>query len=93
MSSYNKRVWLNPNDNSSTGAIVCFSGYSQWEDRDGNREISHFVEVSDCHCKARIHRGKYDTLEDYLNKLRLLRDSIDEYVGYLESVDEQDISG
>lgn len=86
--SYNKRVWINQPGNASTGAIVCFSGLSNWTDREGNREVAHFIEISDCHCKIKLHYGQYDTKDEYVEKLRLLKDTIGDYIVYLENTNE-----
>lgn len=78
---YCKRTWLNPSDSPSTGSIVCYAGDLEW--RDGV-DPSYFVEVADCHGKVRVHMSCQDTKEDYIAKVRSMRDALTDYLTYLE---------
>ena len=80
---YNKRTWLNAADDSSTGSIVIFDGVPNWS-KEGERTA--FVELSDCHCKVRIHKGRFEEDADraFRRKVIKLRDELNEYLDYLD---------
>lgn len=79
---YCKRVWLNQDDSPSTGSIVCYAGDLEWDD---GWNPSYFVEVSDCHNKIRIHQSCQDTLEEYITKVRAMRDALTDYLNEIDS--------
>lgn len=79
---YNTRVWLNKNSSRNTGSIVCYDGITEFSD--GMNEDS-FVEIADCHNKVRIHKDLNGTNDEWLNKLRLLRDNLNNFILFLES--------
>ena len=85
--NYSKRVWLNPEDTSSTGSVVVFDGESQHSDINDNTKAINmsFVQISDCHQSIRLHKCDLDTEEDFLNKVLLLRDTLSDFVAYLQS--------
>lgn len=80
---YNRRKWLNPPNSSSTGSIVCFSGLANWID-DGKRPISRFIEIADCHSKIRIHQSQFETQEQYLKKVEVLKGELELYIEVLK---------
>lgn len=82
--NYCKRVWLNPEDSSSTGAIIAFSGDSAWSS-DGKSVRTQFLEIKSCHDVVRIHRSDKDSLEAFATKLRLMAKTIDDFALVLES--------
>jgi len=82
MKTFSKRVWLNRNDSGSTGSVVAFCGDVKW--KPGKPEISTFLEVSDCHSKVRLHRAYLDSREDFIAKMLLLRDTVDQFIKFLE---------
>lgn len=59
MSHYNKRVWLNEINNSSTGSVVCFHGNVKWNSNPNNEQT--FLEIADCHDKIRLHKNFGDS--------------------------------
>lgn len=66
----------------STGTIVCYDGQIIEDDKPEPWE-SQFIELADCHSKARIHRASYDTDRDWLNKVRTMKQVIDQYYDHL----------
>lgn len=78
---YAKRVWLNKEGSPSTGSAVAFHGNITWRDE---QELSTFFEVSDCHCKVRLHRIKDDSLSDFIEKLRVLAKTAEDFADFLD---------
>lgn len=76
--NYCSRVWVNPEDSAATGSIVCYDGYLDDE------RIS-FMEIASCHSKARLHQYKDSTPEEFLNKLKLVREELDKFINHLET--------
>jgi len=82
---YVEKMFLNSEESASTGSIVCFDGEHQWNKEKDPRKES-WVEVADCHVKARLHRCYEDTAEDYLTKIKKMRDVLNRYIDHLEKV-------
>ena len=81
---YNKRIWLNPTESSSTGSIVAFHGPANYgHGKERNNES--FLEVSDCHNKIRLHRCKFDSREDFIKKIEMVRDAAAEFAFFLKN--------
>lgn len=78
---YNKRTWLNKEDSPSTGNVVAYDGYYE---HDGKKYRNLFLSVSDCYNAARLHKTEDDTVDDFILKMKTLRDNIDEFIEYLE---------
>lgn len=78
---YNKRTWLNTPGSPSTGNVVAFDGMVSWHDE---KIRSVFLSVSDCNVCARLHKTDDDTIDDFINKMKLLRENIDEFIHHLE---------
>lgn len=81
---YNKRTWLNNKYSDSTSSVVAFDGEVTDLDTE-NKYPQRFLEIADCHHKIRIHLTSDDTSEDFLNKIKLLKNEIGEFVSYLEN--------
>jgi hypothetical protein len=81
MEIYSKRVWLNKNDSPSTGSVVAFHGPTVYHKKE---EIVLFLEVADCHNKARLHCAPTDTVIEFIDKMKLLRDSVNDFIIHLE---------
>lgn len=79
---YNKRIWLNGKDSPYTGNLVCFDGNIT---RNGNTARNMFVSISDCYQSVRIHLTEDDTIEDFIQKLKVLRDGISNFINHLEN--------
>lgn len=82
--TYNKRVWLNRENSPSTGSVVVYDGPITFIKGDEKEHIT-FIEIGSCHDKARLHRAADDSKEDFVNKMLLLRDTIDEFIEYLRA--------
>lgn len=74
---YNKRTWLNKSDSPSTGNVVAFDGKITSENE---KYRSTFLFVSDCYNSARLHKAEYDSIEDFIDKMKLLRDEINSFI-------------
>ena len=84
---YSKRVWLNEENSPSTGSVVAFDGFVR-DDKEKWR--STFLELSDCYGKARLHKASYDSTEDFIEKMKLLRNEIDSFIDYLEKEEQNE---
>lgn len=80
----NKRVWLNNEDSPSTGSIVVYHGPSNYPSSDGQEITVSFVEVADCHSKVRLHQTHKDTDEQFIEKVKLMRDTLTYFIQKLE---------
>lgn len=78
---YNKRVWLNKEGSPSTGNVVCFDGNTTWH---GEKMRNTFLQISDCNWSIRLHKTEDDHIDDFIDKIKLLRDEIDKFATYLE---------
>lgn len=79
---YNKRVWLNKEDSASTGSVVAFDGEVVWR----NEKIrSTFLQISDCSISARLHKSDDDSLQDFIDKMKLLKNEIQSFIDHLEA--------
>lgn len=79
---YNKRTWLNKPGSPSTGNVVAFDGLTTWK---GESVRNTFLSVSDCNNSIRLHKIDDDSIEDFINKMKLLNDEIGLFIDYLES--------
>ena len=82
MAKYNKRVFLNKEDSPSTGNVVAFDGVVDWK---GEKIRSMFLSISDCAVSVRLHKTDDDTPADFVDKMVLLRDTIDSFIEHLNS--------
>lgn len=81
----NKRVWLNPENSSSTGSVVVYSGESNYPDRDGNFPNVKFVEIADCQNKICLQKTHKDSDQDFIEKVKLLRNTLTEFIEALST--------
>lgn len=81
---YNKRIWLNDETTPSTGSVVAYHGISDNFFKENEKNENLFIEIADCHSKARLHKTIYETREQFINKLRLLNSEIENFIKYLE---------
>lgn len=82
---YNKRTWLNKQDSPSTGSVVAFDGEVKSENE---KYRSTFLSVSDCFNSAKLHKADYDSMEDFIYKMKTLRNVIDSFIEYLETTEK-----
>ena len=81
---YNRRTWLNPESSSSTSAIITFDG--KYINEDGKEDDWRFVELKDCKRTVTfMQHTDEDTKEDFVNKIKLIRDELDLYLDYLKN--------
>ena len=78
---YNKRVWLNKKSSPSTGNVICFDGCTTCH---GKKMRNTFLQISDYNWSIRLHEKEYDSIDDFIDKIKLLRDEIDKFAMYLE---------
>ncbi len=43
-----------------------------------------FLQISDYNWSIRLHEKEYDSIDDFIDKIKLLRDEIDKFAMYLE---------
>ena len=73
----------------STGDITCYDGVIV--DVDENKPYpSQSITISDCHTRVRLHRGSYDSDEDWLRKVQTLHQAITRYMWHLEEKFKKD---
>jgi hypothetical protein len=82
---YNKRTWLNKETCDSTSSIVAYDGEVTDIDTD-NKYPQLFLEIADCHHKIRLHKTSDDTYEDFLDKMKLLKSEVEQFIQYLEAL-------
>lgn len=79
---YNRRTWLNKENSSSTGNVVAFEGDVLWK---GEKIHSVFLSVSDCNVSARLHKTDEDTMQDFVDKMKILKNEIELFINHLEN--------
>lgn len=85
---YNKRTWLNEWKSDSTASAVGFDG--EVTDIDTQKQYKHkFFEIADCRHKVRLHQTSDDTDEDFINKLKTLKNSVEVFIDHLEKEKEE----
>jgi hypothetical protein len=80
MNVYNKRTWLNKNNSPSLGSIVAFDGEVVYSDV---TERTTFLAISDCSKTIKIIKNT-ESIEDYIEKLKLLKTEIELFILHLE---------
>lgn len=81
MKSYNKRTWLNSDESSSTSNVVAFDGDVQYPDKTYR---DTFVKISDCRNSIKLHKIDTEPMEDFTDKLKLLKKEIELFINHLE---------
>jgi hypothetical protein len=83
---YNKRVWVNPEDSPSTGYILAYHGPAHWvASKDGERRLESFFEVAYCQQKARLNKCNFDSMDEFIQKIEMVRDAAAEFAFYLKN--------
>lgn len=82
MKKYSKRTWLNKDGSPSIVNVVAFDGETTWK---GEKYRNTFLSISDCSVSARLHKTDDDTIDDFIDKMKLLRSEIDDFIEHLES--------
>lgn len=83
MKTYNDRQWLNGDDFPYTESVVAFDGFLKDEDNKDYR--STFLQVSDCFSKVKLHKATYDSMYDFIAKMKKLRFVLDDFIEHLEN--------
>lgn len=78
---FKSEKWLNPTDSPSTGSIVCYDGMVDYSD---GPDRCTFLELSDCHQKARLHKTHTDTPKEFLDKVKAIRKELNVFISHLE---------
>ena len=78
---YNKRTWLNSIKSDSTSSVVAFDGKVTYENKSVD---SRFLKISDCHNKIGLHQTTDETKEDFIEKMKLLKKEIEQFINHLE---------
>lgn len=78
---YNKRTWLNNIKSSSTSNIVTFDGDVEYTDKIYR---DTFIQISDCKYSIKLHKKDSESMEDFITKLKLLRNEIELFINHLE---------
>ena len=80
---YKSERWLNRETSPSTGSLVCYDGIVK--DNEGEFR-STFVEIKDCNRIVKLHRAEYDTIQDFIDKLKTIESEVHKFIGHLEEV-------
>ena len=80
---YNKRTWLNKENSASTGNVVAFEGDVLYK---GEKIHSAFLSISDCNVSARLHKTDEDTLQDFIDKMKVLKSEVELFISHLEKI-------
>ncbi len=83
--TYCKKEFLTDSPEPSTSSVVSFCGNVQWGKKDKPEPLS-FLEISNCHEKARLHRTYQMTKQEWINQVTRLRDHINEYLNFLNKI-------
>jgi molybdopterin synthase catalytic subunit len=83
--NYCQREWLNDDESASTGSVVAFDGMVKHRYDDRKKVRHFFLEIADCHNKVRLHSSNIQTSRDFIKKLKLLRQVVDDFIVHMES--------
>lgn len=83
MEKYNTRTWLNSDQSHYTGSIVCHDGVVSNRGKPASRYT--FIELADCHGKARIHYDDNLDMQAYIDKLKTIQEEIENFIRHLEN--------
>ena len=81
MTLFSRREFLNDPNSPSTGSVVAYDGPDPWKPEDRFT----FLEVGDCHVRARIHQTTLEGREQFILKIKLLRTIVNEFIEHLEA--------
>lgn len=74
------RKFLNGPKSPSTGVVYAYQGPAPWD----TKTKTTFFEISDCHVKARLHMSDLDSTEDFIKKLKTIRDAAEAMIAHLK---------
>ena len=83
---YNKITNLQTNLASPNCAILCcYNGKEFYQENGRPKErIIRFVDLACDDAKARIREEQFDSPKDYLDKVKIMRDALNDYIDHLE---------
>lgn len=80
--NYCVRKFLNDDKSSSTGFAIAYHGSVDWSS--SNLDKQTFLQIGDCHQIIKLHRSESDTFEDFIDKMKKLKDVVNDFIVYLE---------
>ena len=81
MKTYNRRVWLNPVDSSSTSSVISFDGDVQYFDKTYR---DTFLKIYDCKGCIPLHKKDTESIDEFVKKMKVLKDEVILFVNHLE---------
>ena len=84
MKTYCRKEFLTDHPEPSTSTVVSFCGLVQWGKNDKPEPLS-FLEISNCHEKARLHRTYEMNEQEWIEQVERLRDHINNYLVFLKN--------
>jgi hypothetical protein len=82
MTTYIKKTWLSEKSD-STSSVVAYCGKVKYR---GKMTDDAFIEIADCRHKINLHITPDETKEDFINKIKLLRNEIEEFINHLKTL-------
>lgn len=79
---YSRKMWLNKEQSPSLGSVAAFDGEITYDKKKKYR--STVLSISDCYSFIKLHKTDDDSMDDFINKLKLLQSEIGLFVEYLE---------
>ena len=83
MRKYNRRTWLNKEESSSTSSIITFDGEVPYGDKNLR---DTFLKIYDCKNSITIHKKDDESVEIFLDKLKLLNKEIESFIKHLTTI-------
>lgn len=80
---YSKRIWIDEDPSPSTRAVMAYHGPIKYEPGRED-ETTTFLKISTCHNQVHFHRTYDETIPQYVEKLELLRDAINNFIEHLK---------
>lgn len=77
---YKSETWLNKETSPSTGSVVCYDGDVEYTEGESD---CIFIEIADCHQKVRLHKSHTDTTEEFIDKIDLIINSLNNFKSHL----------
>jgi hypothetical protein len=81
--TWSKKEFLTPEGEVSTSSVCSFAGKTKWRE-DLPAFDNYFLEVANCHHKARLHKTEEMTVDEWIMQLTKLRDHVDSYLTFLQ---------
>lgn len=81
--AYCEKEFLTDSPEPSTSTVVSFAGLVQWGSND-KPEPLRFLEISNCHEKARLHQTYEMTEQEWIDQVTRLRDHVNRYLDFLK---------